>query len=111
MANSSSKNWQRAIRGHLLTLPPKEAAAFRAPASANDCLDILQKYLRKKSRLTRVVDLFRPLLEPLKRFEGAIDVVVQTNAGIAAPIWGPLRLVITVSRSWIFQEIQFALYF
>ena len=33
---------------------------------------------------------------PLKCFEGAIDVLVQINGGVACPIWDPLRVAITV---------------
>ncbi|KAI1763557.1 hypothetical protein GGR53DRAFT_497099 [Hypoxylon sp. FL1150] len=33
----------------------------------------------------------KPATDPLKRFEGAIGVIVQVKAGVASPIWGPLH--------------------
>ena len=43
------------------------------------------------------MELLKPLIDPLKRFEGAIDIVMQTHGGIARPIWGPLRMAITMA--------------
>lgn len=43
------------------------------------------------------MELMRPLIDPLKRFEGAIDVLVQTHGGVASPIWGPIRMAITLA--------------
>ena len=50
----------------------------------------------RKRRLARLLGLIRPLIEPLQRFEGAIDVLMQTHGAVASPVWGPLRMAITV---------------
>ncbi len=50
----------------------------------------------RKSGFTRLLRLIRPLIDPLQRFEGAIDVLMQTHGAVASPIWGPLRMAITV---------------
>lgn len=44
------------------------------------------------------MELMRPLIDPLKRFEGAIDVLIQTHGGVASPIWGPLRMAVTLAN-------------
>ncbi|KAI2469812.1 hypothetical protein F4781DRAFT_431029 [Annulohypoxylon bovei var. microspora] len=92
-----STPWQDAVDSFLSSLGPTERDAFRAPASPDDCMAVLLATQRRKTKLARILDLMRPAIDPLKRFEGAIDVIVQVNAGIASPIWGPLRMVITVS--------------
>lgn len=92
-----STPWQDAVESFLLSLGPIERAAFRAPASPDDCMAVLLATQRRKTKLTKILDLIRPAIDPLKRFESAIDVVVQVNAGIASPIWGPLKIVVTVS--------------
>lgn len=93
---NNSKTWQDAVQSFLSSLGPTERAAFRAPASPDDCTAVLLATQRRKTKLTRILDLMKPAIDPLKRFESAIDVIVQVNAGIASPIWGPLRIVITV---------------
>ncbi|KAI0377665.1 hypothetical protein F5Y04DRAFT_263916 [Hypomontagnella monticulosa] len=92
-----STPWQDAVQSFLLSLSPIEQAAFRAPASPDDCMAVLLATQRRKTKLTRILDLMRPAIDPLKRFESAIDVIVQVNAGIASPIWGPLKIVVTLS--------------
>ena len=52
----------------------------------------------RKRRLTRLLDLERPLIEPLQCFEGAIDVLMQTNGAVTSPVLGPLRMAITVGE-------------
>ncbi|KAI0882326.1 uncharacterized protein GGS22DRAFT_170690 [Annulohypoxylon maeteangense] len=92
-----STTWQDAVNSFLSSLGPTERVAFQTPASPDDCIAILLATQRRKTKLARILDLMRPVIDPLKRFEGAIDVIVQVNAGIASPIWGPLRIVITLS--------------
>ncbi|KAI1771185.1 hypothetical protein F4818DRAFT_450045 [Hypoxylon cercidicola] len=93
----NSRTWQDAVQSFLSTLGPTERAAFRAPANPDDCMAVLMATQRRKNKLTRILDLMKPAIDPLKRFESAIDVIVQVNAGIASPIWGPLRIVVTLS--------------
>jgi hypothetical protein len=59
-------------------------------------MEIIKRAQGRKKCFERLMLTFRPLIGPLKRFEGAIGVMVQTNSGIASPIWGPLRIVITL---------------
>ncbi|KAI1413142.1 hypothetical protein F5Y13DRAFT_31543 [Hypoxylon sp. FL1857] len=95
-----STKWQDAVQSFLLSLGPSERAAFQAPASPDDCMAVLLATQRRKTKLARILDLMKPAIDPLKRFESAIDVIVQVNAGIASPIWGPLRIVITLSADY-----------
>ncbi|KAI1804742.1 hypothetical protein F4811DRAFT_552613 [Daldinia bambusicola] len=92
-----SSTWQDAVQSFLSSLGPNERAAFQVPASPDDCMAVLLATQRRKSKLSRILELMRPAIEPLKRFESAVDVIVQVNAGIASPIWGPLRIVITLA--------------
>ncbi|OTA68753.1 hypothetical protein K449DRAFT_387073 [Hypoxylon sp. EC38] len=92
--------WKDAVQSFLSSLGPSERAAFQAPATPDDCMAVLLATQRRKTRLARILDLMRPAIDPLKRFESAIDVIVQVNAGIASPIWGPLRIVITLSADY-----------
>lgn len=78
--------WQYAIERHLCCLSAAQKKIFTAPATAEDCLElILQAQGRKK--FDRFMVALRPLIEPLKRFEGSIDVLVQAQSGILSPIW------------------------
>lgn len=95
----SSENWEKAVERYISRLKPEQAVAFKAPTNLQDCLDILTKAESRRSRTSRILGLFQPLIDPLKRFEGAIDVLVQTNSGIAAPVWGPIRMALTVRRT------------
>ncbi|XXH02413.1 hypothetical protein Hte_008788 [Hypoxylon texense] len=95
--DKNSRTWQDAVQSFLSSLGPTEREAFRAPASPDDCMAVLLATQRRKTKLTRILDLMKPAIDPLKRFESAIDVIVQVNAGIASPIWGPLRIVVTLS--------------
>jgi hypothetical protein len=88
--------WQQAVKDYANALSPAQQLAFKAPATVDQCLQVLADNRNRKKAFTRILEFFRPLIDPLKRFEGAIDVVVQTSSGIASPIWGPLRLAITV---------------
>ncbi|KAF7122048.1 hypothetical protein CNMCM5793_000003 [Aspergillus hiratsukae] len=55
-------------------------------------------YKRNEKRgFTRIAKFLEPVIDPLKRLEGTLDVIVQVNAGIASPIWGPLRMAITIA--------------
>lgn len=87
--------WQLAVENHVASLTATQREAFVAPTTAADCMDIIAKSQRRRS-FTRVLEKMKPLLEPLRRFESVIDVVIQTNGGIGSPIWGPLRLAVMV---------------
>ncbi|KAI2604392.1 uncharacterized protein GGS25DRAFT_525677 [Hypoxylon fragiforme] len=97
IVEKSSTTWQDTVQTFVMDLDPASRAAFKAPATPNDCIDVLLATQRRRTRLTRILSLMNPAIAPLKRFESAIDVIVQVNAGIASPIWGPLRIVVTLS--------------
>lgn len=61
------------------------------------CLDMIIQAQGRKKGFTRLMELVKPLIDPLKRFEAAIDVIIQTHGAIASPIWGPLRMAITMA--------------
>ena len=88
--------WQLAVERHLVALPEAQKAAFTASASPDACLNLIIQAQGRKRGFTRLMELMRPLIDPLKRFEGAIDVLIQTHGALLSPIWGPLRMAITV---------------
>lgn len=93
----SSDAWQLAVRHYLSSLPDAQKAKFKVPANANMCLDMIVQAQGRKKGFTRLMELVKPLIDPLKRFKAAIDVIMQTHGGIASPIWGPLRMAITMA--------------
>lgn len=96
-SQSSSDAWQLAVQRYLASLPDAQKAAFKVPANAGMCLDMIIQAQGRKKGFTRLMELVKPLIDPLKRFEAAIDVIMQTHGAIASPIWGPLRMVITMA--------------
>lgn len=96
-SQSSSDAWQLAVHQYLSALPDAQKAASKIPANAGLCLDMIIQAQGRKKGFIRLMELVKPLIEPLKHFEGAIDVIMQTHGGIASPIWGPLRMAITVA--------------
>ncbi|KAL6715489.1 hypothetical protein ACLMJK_006450 [Lecanora helva] len=89
--------WQIGVQQYLSRLPDSQKATFKAPANADTCLAMIVKAQSRKKGFTRLMELFRPLIEPLKRFEGTIDVLTQTHGALASPIWGPLRMAILIA--------------
>lgn len=87
--------WQIAVETHLASLSASQKAAFVAPANAEDCMKLIAKSHRVRG-FSRILSVMRPIIDPLRRFEAVIDVLVQTNGGLCSPIWGPLRFAITV---------------
>jgi hypothetical protein len=85
-----------AVRTHIASLSPAQRKGFEAPATPEDCINAIEK-CKRRPRVIRVLETFRPVLQPLKRFESVIDVLVQTNGGIGSPIWGPLKFAVMVS--------------
>lgn len=91
--------WQVGVDRYLATLPPEVKQAFKAPASADDCLRLLQTARAKNRKFDRLVAILQPLIEPLKRFESSIDTLVQTYSSVACPVWGPLKVLITIAST------------
>jgi hypothetical protein len=95
-SSSASNAWKEAVQRYLGRLSDKQKTQFMAAATPQDCLAIIEKARYKRRKTERLLAFLNPVIEPLKRFEGTIDVVVQVNTGITSPIWGPLRMGITV---------------
>ena len=94
-ASQEPDAWQIAVETHLSSLTASQKAGFVAPANADDCMKLIAKSHRVRG-FSRVLNVMRPIIDPLRRFETVIDVLVQTNGGLCSPIWGPLRFAITV---------------
>ena len=94
---SPQRGWQQAVASHLSNLTPEQTRDFKAPTSLEECLAVLNHAASRTGRVSKLLKFFEPVIQPLKRFESALDVTVQVNAGIASPIWGPLKVAITVS--------------
>ncbi|KAH8817304.1 hypothetical protein F5884DRAFT_853725 [Xylogone sp. PMI_703] len=99
-ASQVSDAWQLAVETHLSSLSALQRAAFVAPATADDCMNLIAKSLRVRG-FSRVLSRMRPLIDPLRRFESVIDVLVQTNGGLCSPIWGPLKFAMMVASDHI----------
>ena len=97
-SHTGSEAWQSAVQRYLASLTDAQKAAFKVPANAETCLDMIVQAQGRKNSFTRLLELLRPLIDPLKRFEGAIDIIAQIHGGIASPIWGPLRMAITMAN-------------
>ena len=91
--------WQIGVDQYFSRLPPNLKQAVKAPASADDCLQLLYVAQAKNRKFDRIVAILQPLIEPLKRFESSVDVLVQTYSSIASPIWGPVKLLLTIAHA------------
>ena len=86
--------WTVVLQQHLDSLSPLQQQTLKATTNAAACLDIIRLARGRRKGYDRVLQTLQGLIDPIKRFEGVIDVVVQVNSGIVTPIWGPLRLVL-----------------
>lgn len=95
---SKTVAWKYAIDRYLSRLSDAQRKTFSTHATPEECLDLIRQAQGRK-KYDRFIVALRPLIEPLKRFEGSIDVLVQAQSGMASPIWGPIRMVVTVGIS------------
>lgn len=86
-------SWAVVLQRHLNGLPPAAQQNLKNATDAQSCLKIIRLAQGRRKGYDRLLLTLQGLIDPIKRFEGVIDVVVQVNSGIATPIWGPLRLV------------------
>ncbi|GIK05275.1 hypothetical protein Aspvir_009379 [Aspergillus viridinutans] len=93
----TSDTWEEAVAKYVKSLDPDKQREFQAPATVEACLQVLSTNGTRKRGFTRIAEFLGPVIDPLKRLEGTLDVIVQVNAGIASPIWGPLRMAITIA--------------
>lgn len=85
--------WALVLQRHLACLPPAAQQSLKDTTDAESCLNIIRLAQGRRKGYDRLLLTLQGLIHPIKRFENAIDVVVQVNSGIASPIWGSLRLV------------------
>ncbi|KAL0634818.1 hypothetical protein Q9L58_006251 [Maublancomyces gigas] len=111
--------WAKALE-HLNQLSPEqqkfynllsqnEKELLRNGSSPDDILHLLQKAgISKHSRFSRFSERFA---KPLYQFQGVFEVMSSTNAGIGAPIWAPIKLVLQMVKltSDEFSKIDTAL--
>jgi len=97
MSQPCPESWRLAVQQHLASLSEAQRVSFNAPADPDVCLELIVKARGRRKGFARLIELLRPFIEPLKRFEGAIDVLAQVQGGVATPIWGPVRVAVTVS--------------
>ncbi|GIJ86865.1 hypothetical protein Asppvi_005763 [Aspergillus pseudoviridinutans] len=95
--SQTSDTWEVAVAKYVKSLHPDKQREFQAPATVEACLRDLSTNGARKRGFTRIAEFLGPVIDPLKRLEGTLDVIVQVNAGIASPIWGPLRMAITIA--------------
>ena len=86
--------WTVVLQRHLASLPLLQQQSLKATATAEECLGVIRLTRGRGKGYDRLLLALQGLIDPIKRFEGVIDVIVQVNSGIASPIWGPLRLVL-----------------
>ncbi|KAI1139296.1 hypothetical protein F5Y05DRAFT_381436 [Hypoxylon sp. FL0543] len=94
--------WELGVQKHLASLPPAERKAFMAPATVDDCMVKIHAVRHRHRQIYhRLVEKLRPVIEPLQRFQGAIDVACQVSPSLMSPVWGPIRAVITLASDRI----------
>ncbi|KAI1455802.1 hypothetical protein F4805DRAFT_468530 [Annulohypoxylon moriforme] len=105
-----SKTWQDAVNSFLSSLGPAERDAFQTPASPDDCMAVLLATQRRKTKLARILSLIRPVIGPLKRFEGAIDVIVQIVITLSADHFRTLESIAMIIHRIISSLQRFSKY-
>ena len=55
-----------------------------------------QRQCYKRKSFTRLLEKFQRHTLWLQQMAGAVDVVVQVNAGIGCPLWAPIKYVLLV---------------
>ncbi|OTB02990.1 hypothetical protein M426DRAFT_188767 [Hypoxylon sp. CI-4A] len=91
--------WHDSAQSLISSLGLAERAAFQVPASPDDCIATLIVTQHQKTKLERIFNLIGPTIIPLERFEKAVSVIIQVDTGIESPVWGPLRIVVTLSAA------------
>ena len=96
MALTSPNAWSLGVQRFIATLPPEHRATFKAPANSDECMQLIEKAQLRNRKFDRLARILQPLVDPLRRFEASIDILVQTNSTFASPVWGPLKAVLTI---------------
>jgi hypothetical protein len=96
MAITSLDAWSLGVERFVATLPPEHRATFKAPANSHECMQLIDKARLRNRKFDRLARILQPLVDPLRRFEASIDILIQTNSTFASPVWGPLKAVLTI---------------
>jgi hypothetical protein len=96
MAVTSQDAWSLGVERFIATLPPEHRATFKAPANSDECMQLINKARLRNRKFDRLARILQPLVDPLRRFEASIDILIQTNSTFASPVWGPLKAVLTI---------------
>jgi hypothetical protein len=96
MAVSIPDSWSLGVERFIAMLPPEYRAKFRAPANSDECMQLIERAQLRNRKFDRLARILQPLVDPLRRFEGSIDILVQTNSTFASPVWGPLKAVLII---------------
>lgn len=94
---------------HLGNLSPAQRRLFSLPSSSQDCLASIRQNHGTRA-YEELLEALQPLIEPLNRLEASIAVLVQMQAGIISPVWGPVRALITVSDSFHFDSEKLSIF-
>ena len=84
---------------------PKEEAVFQACIHQQESLvDVVKNVLQetkahKKKKSSLLLDKFQEYTLWLQNIGDVVDIAVQTQAGIACPIWAPIKFVLKVRLS------------
>lgn len=88
--------WSIGVDKFLAILPAEHRAIFVAPANSDECMRLIEKAQLRNRKFDRLARILQPLIDPLRRFEGTIDILTQTNSTFASPVWGPLKAVLVI---------------
>ena len=91
--------WSISVDSFIASLPAEHRTAFKAPADPTECLKLIERAQLRNRKFDRLSKILQPLVDPLRMFESSIDILIQTNSTFASPVWGPLKVVITVRSS------------
>lgn len=92
--------FEDALDAFIRTLSPSEKEDFKFTTVADVHYEIgrIQKEQEQK-RLLRGLRRIEPFVDGLVRYSGVIEQLVTINPGILAPIWGPLKLILQVTKN------------
>jgi len=90
---------------------PDENPVFQQYAGSKDgvkeLVDTLAaNYSAHDKRRSRIIDKFQRYSAFLQNFGDVIDIAVQTQAGIACPVWAPVKFVLNVCSLHFNQDMN-----
>jgi len=84
-----------------LRLEPQELSALRLQWSCNDVRnEISSLELAVKRKRNSILARMEPLLACIEQYSEVASIFAQVNQSILAPVWGSIRLLVVVLRSY-----------